>query len=405
MMNQKFSTYNWEELLEAEEFVRWILYKENNSEWRKLTETYPEFAKEAKRAREIILVLQDKYDVLDENSIGSLWNNIEQYYYETKIPVRKLNFRKALGWAASILLIFSIGVAAYYIIDSKATYSFSASAQEFEGEAYFLLSTGERIALGQENSTIEIKETEQNFIVNNKTIRRSDYPRLSTKPQLNEIVVPFGQQSEVTLADGTVIWINAGSKLAFPSEFSKNNRLVHIEGEAAFQVAKNERKPFIVRTSDGLDIEVLGTLFNVSAYPEQEIIETVLINGRVAINKPGFFNNSPVELSPNKKAEFNKLNQEIEVSDEPNATIYIAWVKGWLEYQKESLNSVLVKLERYYDVKFHLPADFPADDKITGKLDLKESLENVLQVLSDAAQVEYEIKGKEIFIQSKIRNR
>lgn len=403
-MNQKVIKYKWDELLEEEKFVRWILFNENNSEWNRLSAAHPEFANEAKKAKEIISILKDKYDVLDENSVSSIWNNIEQYNHENRIPTRTIKLRRALSWAASLLILISVGVAAFYILGTNTSYTFTASYQDSEGEAYINLSTGERIMLGPENSSIRINDHAQNIMVNNELIQRSDYPLLESKPELNEVVVPFGQQSEVTLADGTVIWINAGSKLAFPSEFSKNNRLVHIEGEAAFQVAKNEHKPFIVRTGEGIDVEVLGTLFNISAYSEQEFIETVLVNGRVAIKESGFFKNTSIELSPNTKAVFNKLKKEVTVSDEPNAEIYIAWVKGWLEYKKESLSSVLLKLERYYDVKFHLPAGFPADDKISGKLDLKESLENVLQVLADAAQVEYEIKGQEVFVTSKRRD-
>src|SRR5690606_19870305 len=162
-----------------------------------------------------------------------------------------------------------------------------------------------------------------------------------------------------------VIWLNAGSKLAFPLHFNgEDNRKVFLEGEACFQVEKGEQS-FFVKT-DGLDIKVLGTLFNVSAYPEQETVETVLVNGSVTLNKTNKIFGGETVLSPHQKANFKKEGNELSIINEPDVEKYIAWVRDWLEYRRESLNSVFQKLERYYDVRFHLPSNFPADDRISG---------------------------------------
>jgi ferric-dicitrate binding protein FerR (iron transport regulator) len=153
-----------------------------------------------------------------------------------------------------------------------------------------------------------------------------------------------------------------------------------------------------------LDVRVLGTHFNVSAYPADATIETVLLEGSVAVEKPKTFGlgKNEVILKPSQKASFEKEASEFTVTDEPDTDLYIAWTYGWLKYDKESLWSVLRKVERYYNVEIHLPDNYPGDDKITGKLDLKESLEEVMVVLADASRFEYRINGNKVFIEKKM---
>jgi len=206
------------------------------------------------------------------------------------------------------------------------------------------------------------------------------------------------------LADGTKVWLNAGSRLAFPSKFTKNTREIYLEGEACFRVAKNENQPFIVKAGN-LDVKVLGTHFNVSAYSKDATIETVLLEGSVALEKPKAFGlgKSEVVLKPNQKASFKKEESEITVTDEADVDLYVAWTYGWLKYERESLWSVLRKVERYYNVEIQLPASYPGDDKITGKLDLKESLNAVMVVLADASGFEYRISENKVFIEKKMK--
>lgn len=401
-MKKEFLKYDWKQLLNEDLFVSWILRKENSNEWEKFIAVHLEIAKEAAKAREILTLLQDKYDVMDEDAVKSIWKNIEEFEQEIHQSNRKLKIRRILGWAASILLILSLGTMGFFYFGGGAEeYQFATTYNPQSGDAHVLLSTGEKIALIEDNSTIQLDHFEQQLIVNDSIIQlERNLQTAKSDAMMNEVVIPFGKQSELTLADGTVIWLNAGSKLAFPSAFTKSKREVYLEGEACFQVAHDEQKPFTVRTGE-LEIKVHGTLFNVSAYPDQENVETVLINGSVSLSKTGKFKNRSVVLSPNEKAEFNKLGNEILVFEEPDAEKYVAWINGWLEYNRESLNSVLVKLERYYDIKFHLPPEFPADDKISGKLDMTESLENVMKILSDAAHIDFKINGKDVFIKRK----
>ncbi len=400
-MDTKYLKYSWEQLLDEESFISWITKNELNEEWENFLKKYPEIKKEVVKAREIINVLQDKHDAADEHTIQYLWSTIDMYNQQYNKRTIQLNIRRTYSWAASILLLFLFGIfTLLYWQGGNKFYQFTETFGSGNNEAYLILPAGDKIVLNKKNSVIHLNEAEGNLVVNDSIIRvENKFKAAEETARMYEIILPFGKRSELVLADGTKIWLNAGSKFAFPLSLLKNKREIYLEGEACFQVAKNEQ-PFLVNT-EGVNIEVLGTFFNVSAYPEQDLIETVLMNGSISLKKSGTFFSEKVVLSPNQKADFSKSDEELTITSVSNAEEYVAWINGWLEYRRESLSSVLLKLERYYDVKFHLPSNFPADDKISGKLDLKESLENIMMILSDAAAIEYKLEGNEIFITEK----
>lgn len=401
-MYSEFLKYDWEQLVEQELFISWITKNQNADAWTDFMAGHPEFNKEVEKAREVIQILQDKYEVADEGIVNKMWNNIEQYDKQYRKKENQINIRKTFSWAAFLLVLFLFGLFTLVFWKGGSNdYQFSEFNDLESQEALFILPSGNKITLTKKNSLIQFNEKGNQLIVNDSIIHIENKIQSQKKTgRLHEVFLPYGKKSKVIFSDGTVIWLNAGSRMAFPVEFADNKREVYLEGEGNFQVTKSDN-PFVVKTG-GLDIEVLGTLFNVSAYPDQNTVETVLINGSVSINiSQKFLKNESVILNPNQKADFSKINNEITVMSEPDAEKYIAWVYDWLEYRRESLSSVLIKLERYYDVAFHLPPDFPVDDKISGKLDLRESLEYVMMILSDAAGIEYHVKGKDVFIKKK----
>ncbi len=404
-MKIEFLAYNLEQLLEEKSFISWVLNQENNIEWEKFLESNPGFRSKAKKAREIIHMLQDRYEVLDENSVLEIWKNIDKYEQQYKQKVRKLKIRRRLSWAASVLLVISLGTFGYLYLNQKGQgYKFASSETSQSSESRMVLSTGEEIALKKDNSTIALNDKTNQVTVNDSIVDLSEQTGAGQQTaQMNEVVIPFGKKSELLLADGTKVWLNAGSRLAFPSRFTKNTREVFLEGEACFEVTKNEKQPFIVKAGN-LDVKVLGTHFNVSAYPADATVETVLLEGSVTVEKPKAFGlgKREVVLKPSQKASYKKKESEITVTDEADVDIYIAWTYGWLKYERESLSSVLRKVERYYNVEIQLPNNYPGDDLITGKLDLKESLDAVMVVLADASRFEYRINGNNVFIEKKM---
>lgn len=164
----------------------------------------------------------------------------------------------------------------------------------------------------------------------------------------NTLTVPYGRRFQVELSDGTKAHVNAGSSLRYPVQFLKgSDRNVFLSGEAFFEVSKDTNRPFIVN-ADQLDIEVLGTKFNVHVYQEDQLSEVVLVEGSVALsaNKIG---SSPVLLKPGQKGSFNKSSAEIATSSVVT-DIYTSWMQGKLVFRNMPFENILRKLERHYNV-------------------------------------------------------
>ncbi len=403
-MKSIFLTYSPEELLEEKSFIAWVLRGKNGKEWVKFIDDNPDFRDTANKARKIILLLHDTNDILDKESVLEIWQNIDRFeqiqQQKRRIPV----FWKILTRAAAVLLIISTGTLGYlYLNEKDESYQFeTVKADGNSKQARLMLSHGQEVILKKDNSSIDLSRSNQLVINNDSVIDISSNEQDGI--EMNEVIIPYGKSSELLLSDGTKVWLNAGTRLAFPSKFSKKTREVYLDGEACFKVTKNENQPFIVNTGE-LDLKVLGTLFNVSAYTSDADIVTVLLEGSVAVRKQKLLGLGTTEviLKPNQRANYNKQNTEINIYDEPNTTMYIAWTEGWLQFSKESLQSVFTQLERYYDVEITLPASFPSSGLITGKLDLKDSLEEVLIALADVAQIDYRIVNNKIFIDKKMK--
>jgi ferric-dicitrate binding protein FerR (iron transport regulator) len=215
------------------------------------------------------------------------------------------------------------------------------------------------------------------------------------------MIVPNGHQALLTLSDGTKVWLNAGSKLIFPSVFEAGKREVFVEGEAFFDVTKNPEKPFIVVTK-GLNIQVFGTSFNVMAYPDEEVIETVLVTGKVQLERNDFslFKKEKVMLHPGQYAGLKKNGLKLEVKD-VDVESFISWKQGWYKLDKLPLSDVVSKLERYYNIKVVIIDKELELLKITGKLDLNANLNQVMDNLAEAVKIRYKIEQNTILIRKR----
>jgi ferric-dicitrate binding protein FerR (iron transport regulator) len=205
---------------------------------------------------------------------------------------------------------------------------------------------------------------------------------------MNQLVIPYGNQSKVVLADGTVVWLNAGSRLVYPTSFKDQTREVCLFGEAFFEVAKN-KKLFIVKVL-GIDIKALGTKFNVSAYPEDNVVQTVLKEGSVAIqrNSAGFFENDVV-IQPNQMALFNKTSNETKIY-EADADIYFLWTKGLISFDEIDFSRVIKQVERFYNISINFSDHQKEIMRISGKLDLKRDRKEVIEYLEKVSLSRFE---------------
>lgn len=401
-MNKKYLTYSLEELLDDADFVAYLLHGIHKNEWELLFKSSPELKRKALNAKKIINTLRDSHEELSEKEVLTLWHNIDRY---DNLMLKKRNtrvFYAIMRYAAVILLLVSVGTVAWFYLGKDETVREFRFSETFtpsaDGDARLILHNGEEIALQKENSMVEVNPSGE-IVINQEQIIDSRQASTEKSATMNEVVIPYGKKSQLFLADGTKVWLNAGSRIAFPSEFNGTQRTVFLEGEAYFEVAHHAAQPFVVNVRE-VAVKVLGTRFNISAYTADETVETVLLEGKVSLsdNSSKAPSKKEVILVPNQKALFGKESRQFEVGIVNDAELYTAWVSGWFRFSQESLFSVLRKLERYYNVQFVCDRDFPSGDLISGKLDLKDSLEQVMLALADVSGIEYRINDNNITI-------
>lgn len=241
----------------------------------------------------------------------------------------------------------------------------------------------------------------------------------ANKPEnINEVSTRFGSKSKVQLPDGSTVWLNAGSTLLYKKDFGVNTREVEISGEGFFDVTKDASKPFIIKTTS-FDIKVLGTVFNVKAYPDDETAETSLLEGQIEIiikNRP----NDKIMLAPKEKLVVenniqkieNQHNKDVSSKWEPLVAITklkysqldssvteVQWKDNILAFDDEKLEEIAMKMERWFDVDIAINDAALRQKRLTGKFE-NESIEQALEALAYTSTDMFTFKknGKQIII-------
>ena len=401
-MDNKYLDYTAEEMVEDRNFLIWLNRLSENHELDKLLDENPHFAIKINQAREIIRLLKVQEEPVLQDNINAMWESIARSdrVHQSKFRIRRYN--RLLKYAAAVVFLLMLSTFGYLKLKQQESHKMYAfRSDETVEQSKLILASGREIDLKKDESTIKVNEQGHAIRINNDSLISlpgSNEENIETP--MNQIVVPFGKKSSVELADGTKVWLNAGSKMAFPDRFTGSKREVFLEGEAFFNVTPDKSKPFFVRTKE-IVIRVLGTKFNLSAYEADNEVMTVLVEGTVSMmeNKGINLLGNETILNAHQRATFNKADLTTKVNDEAQAGIYTAWTDGWFPFCKEPLSNVFKKVERYYNVQFVYSELFPSGDLISGKLDLKDSIEDVMKVLADVAKVTYRIDQKKIFIE------
>lgn len=373
---------------ENKKFVQWVLNPDNELDiyWKKYIETNPDTKKDIELTRLIISQLQSKKEIIHATeAIDLLTDILKPLPVIKKQKIRRI-FKSLLKYAAVGLLFFSLGIAVYYFHKRD---KFQGISEELflvqdENHSQLILGDGKNVPVTGKESTIEYR-TDGKIIINRRDTVFSK--RNSEKQELNQLVVPYGKTSHVKLPDGTNAYLNAGSRLIYTSFFKGNKREVYLIGEGFFEVAQDKKMPFILQTND-LNIEVLGTKLNLSAYPSDNFVETVLVEGEIKLNGKGIqsFKKDYV-LEPEQLAVFNRSSAEIKIS-EVDVINYIAWHQGFLNFQSSHLSRIIKKLERYYNIRILFDDPMLGIRCITGKLVLTEEKERILNILAKTSSAE-----------------
>ena len=206
------------------------------------------------------------------------------------------------------------------------------------------------------------------------------------------VTVEKGQKVALTLPDKSRVWVNSGSTLTYGSRFNKHERIIELNGEAYFEVAKNKKAPFIVE-SHGFSVEALGTTFDVKAYADETQISTVLMEGKVEVGD----DLNKINLTPNQKVTYNRETKSMQKSDVVDGLIYADWRYNKLNFNSESFENIAAVLERNYNVKFVFEAQSLKKYRYSGTIG-NTSLESLLQIFAMTSPISYHMKDSVIYM-------
>ena len=226
---------------------------------------------------------------------------------------------------------------------------------------------------------IEIESEDKNQVVDSR--KGND---------LLKIVVPKGKRGEVVLPDGSKVKINSGTQVLYPAEFTGKCREIYVSGEVFLEVAKDPDRPFIVKTKK-FDVDVLGTVFNVCAYEDEKEANVLLVSGRVMIKT----SKESIQLIPNEKQSI--CEGELGVKETVIPEELLGWIDGRLFFKAKPILDVFALLERYYGREIIVEDELPAF-YVTGKMDLRENIEEVIRILSLTFPIDYKIDNNQIVI-------
>ncbi|MDP2336233.1 MAG: FecR domain-containing protein [Bacteroidota bacterium] len=373
-----------QKFIEDPQFLKWIFHNNPtiNHYWEEYLSEHPEEKDQIAVLKHRLSELSFSNDSLrlkeKEELARQVMSRIDRDLKQIK---RRLILTSFMKYAAVAIIFAAIGGLVVYLNTSRESVCEQLAGQMIQIPAstqgpVLITSNGENVNLKKSNSSVDYSRNGTVVLNSDSVIQAStDVPNI-----MNQLVIPYGNLSKVILSDNTVVWLNAGSRLIYPTLFNDKIREVLLFGEAFFEVSRNPEKPFIVKTSD-LEIKVLGTQFNVSAYAEDNVIQTVLKEGSVAIHrKKGGFYERDLVLKPNQMASFNKSSNVTKVY-EVDANYYTFWTHGLLSFDEIDFNRIVKKVERFYNISIRFSEPNLGDIRISGKLDLKQRREEVLVYL------------------------
>jgi hypothetical protein len=391
MIFDNYKHYQTEDFVLDDDFIKLAKgFSVDGNTLDQLKSHLPEKRKEISLAVEILKGLITNKDELNNERKELLLTRIFQ--------ANQKQFRLVfIKYAASILLLIGLGFSLNYLFrGSLEIENFAASTLVNTKNAELILADGKRIEIESKQSKIE-------YTANSTTVSLNDSAKLeqlqpASGKSFNQIIVPYGKRSNILLSDGTKVWLNSGSRLVYPPVFKDKSREVFLEGEAYFEVSKNKSKPFFVRT-DAFNVKVLGTKFSVQAFKNEKESFAVLLEGKVSLSKKSKIFGKEYELSPNQKALLSDNNDDINITTIENAENYIAWIYGFLNFENEDILSLTKRISRYYNIDIDV-TKIIAISKFSGKLDLKENPERIMDGLSKIYKIKYEkIESKFVFYQ------
>lgn len=305
-------------------------------------------------------------------------------------PARTINFRRY--WIAAAIVL-GLGVGVYRWLShppasKPATLALNKAIQPGKNGAILTLADGTHISLDSlQNGVVALQGGATARVVNGSLV----YEGSGTAVMYNTMTTPKGRQFNLTLPDGSKVWLNAASSIRYPLAFNGNERKVEITGEAYFEVAQNATKPFRINADNRQEIQVLGTHFNVNAYGNEKTLNTTLLEGSVSVTS-GL---SSVKLKPGQQAAGQASG--IKVINDVDLEKVMSWKNGLFNFENVRLEDVMRQLERWYDIEVVYEKNIP-DVELVGKMTRGVTLNELVDVLKELG-VHCRLEGRKLIVQ------
>lgn len=387
--------YTLDELLEDNRFISFIHHPSEEEElyWKELIQQGVVGQEEFELASYYIRSLINSNDSLTHSELSDMLDNI---LTENKKVKKHKNgfFYMAVAVAASIALLIGVFFFSSPQDDSDFIAGNTFDITHLEKPDYN--NKDIQVILSQ-NKTISIKENNTEISYNDKgeaTINSQfvDQSVDSSEPlqtnAYNQVIIPKGKHSSLLLSDGTKLFLNAASRVVYPPVFDEDKREIYLEGEAYLEVKPDEKRPFIVQTKR-MNVKVLGTSFNISAYEDEVSQTVVLLEGSVSVRT----NQTETDAAILKPNELLSLTDNQIAIKKVDANKYVSWINGFYQYDDELLEHILKKISDYYGITIEFEPEI-GKMRYSGKMDLKNDVERVLQGLTFTAPIHYEKKNK-----------
>lgn len=346
--------------------------------------------------------LQDVYKELSDR--GYLKKQFMEYEkYSSQKAYREFKERRGhsgririVRWVAVVAAVWvlALGVTLWMTFGKKENVAPLPVASKIipagEKKATLTLADGTEVHVEEITAQI-LQEKGMNIEYRNGEIVYHKSEEKTTEVVYNKLEVPRGGECMIKLDDGTKVWVNAETKLKYPVAFVGDRREVVLEGEAFFDVAKNE-KPFIVKTSFG-DVRVLGTAFGISAYASESESYTTLVRGKVSVEREG---GEPVVILPGEQVVTSKdgkmIKQQVDVEE------FVGWKDGIYVFKEKSLGEIMKTLERWYNISVDFQEKSLVDLPFTGNLKRYDDINVFFDALTRTGDMKYRVEGNQVIL-------
>jgi ferric-dicitrate binding protein FerR (iron transport regulator) len=401
----QFKDYSAIQLATEAAFISWVKCPDESNDifWKDYVEKYPLQKGIVEKARVIVNEMKIIQPDIDTTQERETWKKISEKI--TEFPsfkvYKSLNIRRWV--AAAAIFIIVLGAGGYFILHKTPDKIAKTENILPQNKKTDIAPGGNKAVLTLANGSTIILDSAQNGTLssqgNIKIIKLDDgqlaYDKSAvsgnTELLYNTISTPKGGQYQLTLSDGSKVWLNAASSLKFPAGFSGKERKVELTGEGYFEVAHNAAKPFIV-TKNNVEIKVLGTHFNVNAYDDENSMKVTLLEGSVKVSK----GDESIVISPGQQAGINNLEKKLIVKKDVDLDEVIAWKNGLFQFDQANIKTIMRQIARWYDVDVVFEGKIP-EVLFGGKISRDVNVSQVLKVLQEGG-IHFRVEGKKIIV-------